>query len=312
MRRPDGLAEAYVYNTYGLVTSWGYRDFDFNRDGDVDNTDKTYFQNFAASGGGNPTTDPTADWDMDGDADTTDFNQLQSTMTGSGTPPVTLYTSAVGNEYFFTGRNLHFVELNPESPGSPQANHQLQYNRARHYDPQWGRWLQRDPAGYIDGMNLYAYVRCRPAILGDPQGLGSTDESLGNMAEDKIEEYRALLEAQPHYQNRAYDALLHLEAEHSQYEYYRLSRLNTALRRMIEEVPMLWYVPVKRGRAYARYIEGGTMELPTRPQPSSLFHEFIHRFQDIDRGLASRTQDEGEAEGAREEVLRLGMHMRPL
>ena len=41
----------------------------------------------------------------------------------------------------------------------------------RHYQPGHGRWLQRDPAEYVDGMNLYEYVASRPLLVGDPMGL---------------------------------------------------------------------------------------------------------------------------------------------
>jgi len=33
--------------------------------------------------------------------------------------------------------------------------------RFRYYDPVWGRWTSRDPAGYTDGMSLYGYVEAR-------------------------------------------------------------------------------------------------------------------------------------------------------
>lgn len=38
------------------------------------------------------------------------------------------------------------------------------------YHPQTGRWLQRDPAGYPDGLHLYEYVRGEPTVLADHQG----------------------------------------------------------------------------------------------------------------------------------------------
>ena len=63
----DGEAEAYVYDAYGKVTLWGYRDFDMDRDGDVDSGD-TALVSWAYSGPGSPTIDPKADYDLDGDA----------------------------------------------------------------------------------------------------------------------------------------------------------------------------------------------------------------------------------------------------
>ena len=45
----------------------------------------------------------------------------------------------------------------------------------RHYVPGHGRWLQRDPAGYVDGMSLYEYVSSRPTVLSDPTGEWGAD-----------------------------------------------------------------------------------------------------------------------------------------
>ena len=39
------------------------------------------------------------------------------------------------------------------------------------YDTGTGRFMQRDPLGYVDGMNLYAYTRSSPLNFTDPMGL---------------------------------------------------------------------------------------------------------------------------------------------
>ena len=73
------------------------------------------------------------------------------------------YTAAneVGLVYLFTGRELDNLD---------SGNLPLYYYRARTYHPTLNRFLQRDPVGYIDGMNLYEYVRSNPAIGLDPTG----------------------------------------------------------------------------------------------------------------------------------------------
>lgn len=40
----------------------------------------------------------------------------------------------------------------------------------RYYVPELGRWLTTDPAGFVDGMNLYAYLRNNPFRYVDPDG----------------------------------------------------------------------------------------------------------------------------------------------
>ena len=58
------------------------------------------------------------------------------------------------------------------------AKYDFQY---RVYDPAMGRFLQRDPLGFVDGTNLYAFARGNPFAFRDPMGLESRQERGGPM-----------------------------------------------------------------------------------------------------------------------------------
>jgi RHS repeat-associated protein len=67
-------------------------------------------------------------------------------------------TSSIGNTTLFQGREY-----------DPELN--LYHYRARAYDPIMGRFLQTDPMGYQDSMNLYQAFNMNPWNYLDPWGL---------------------------------------------------------------------------------------------------------------------------------------------
>ena len=72
-----------------------------------------------------------------------------------------LTSSQYGNPYYFTGREVDWFD---------NGNLLLQHNRRRPYSQYMGRWYTPDPGGYVDGLNLYEYVRSMPVIAVDFEG----------------------------------------------------------------------------------------------------------------------------------------------
>ncbi len=58
--------------------------------------------------------------------------------------------------------------------------------RHRAYDPAIQRWLQPDPAMFIDGMNVYAYCDNEPFAMYDPMGLWAWDNDWVETALDLV------------------------------------------------------------------------------------------------------------------------------
>ena len=64
----------------------------------------------------------------------------------------------------------------------PEAH--LYHYKARVYDPGLGRFLQTDPVGYQDDLDLYAYVRNDPLNLADPMGQCGSNQQDQQSAQD--------------------------------------------------------------------------------------------------------------------------------
>jgi RHS repeat-associated protein len=71
---------------------------------------------------------------------------------------LTASSGSLTNPFQYTGR-----ESDPETD--------LYYYRSRYYDSVLGRFLSEDPAGFIGGLNFYAYVTNDPTSWRDPFGL---------------------------------------------------------------------------------------------------------------------------------------------
>ena len=85
----------------------------------------------------------------------------------------------------------------------------MYHYRMRAHNPECGRFLQRDPRGYVDGPSLYLYARTNPVRLRDPMGTQGTDP----LVEQYNKEHQAMLDeaaADPEFQT--WSDLLDLES----------------------------------------------------------------------------------------------------
>jgi len=81
-----------------------------------------------------------------------------------GAPVTTWHASGVENDFRFSTKQWDATPSGPADAG-------LIYFGARYYDPDLARWTQLDPAGTVDGLNVYLYCRGDPVSRYDPHGL---------------------------------------------------------------------------------------------------------------------------------------------
>ena len=122
------------------------------------------------------------DLDFDGDYDSADATLFDALPQGLARHPGLLATAL---DFPFAHQGLYY---DPEL-GSYQ-------NRHRQYDPKLRRFMQRDPVGYVDGLNLYIALRCAPCTLTDALALACDYSQALFIAEDTIEDDEGLWEAE--------------------------------------------------------------------------------------------------------------------
>ncbi len=107
------------------------------------------------------------DFNRDGLVDETDADFIYSAQLGAGAG---VMPGQLGDSRALSGG----LRLNVGYCGYIFNDDSYLYTvRFRHYSAGLGRWLERDPAGYVDGLGLYEYVRSTPALGRDPLGLQS-------------------------------------------------------------------------------------------------------------------------------------------
>lgn len=95
--------------------------------------------------------------------------------------------STSNNEYWGGSRFRYTGQI-----ALPEAK--LFYYKARVYDPALGTFLQTDPIGTKDDMNMYAYVGGDPVNMTDPTGMAGKDDNAEKEKRKSLEDLLAKLE----------------------------------------------------------------------------------------------------------------------
>ena len=103
------------------------------------------------------------------------FNVIGMTNSSGAIVQLTAYTTyGEASHYDSLGvlQSSTIVDQPYEFTGRRKDNEtELYYFRARYYSDAKGRFISRDPIGYVDGMSLYEYVKSNPMRYVDPFGL---------------------------------------------------------------------------------------------------------------------------------------------
>lgn len=164
------LYERVAYSPYGRAEHrWGG---DVNGDGAVDYYDAQAVINGAGKSIGDSGYHPDLDLDRDGSilpyGVSEDITRVQAFGTRAALPTGWISgprdEDGPDNEVGYAGYRFNLEE-------------QIYCVRFRHYSPRLGRWLERDPAGYVDGGSLYQYVSSNSVTGLDPLGLAPNNAS---------------------------------------------------------------------------------------------------------------------------------------
>ena len=135
---------------------------------------------------GTPFAMPAGDTDSDGDCDATDITQIDTWIAGTiydlrgdlnldGVVNATDKSIATGTYQGTTlGRGAlssHGNRLRWAGMQDLLGAHTITHVRNRAYSAELGRWLSRDPLGYVDGVSSVQMLRSSPHSLVDPHGL---------------------------------------------------------------------------------------------------------------------------------------------
>jgi RHS repeat-associated protein len=147
------IADRVRYSAYGIP--FGIPGGDLTEDGVVNVQDQLRMLSWWT-----PNYDVRGDLNLDHVVNNGDFLVLLAYWGNSAGQGV---LSAIDNRKGYAG-----YEFDP----AVQAKFTVYHVRRRALNSDLGRWLTRDPLGYVDGVSLYEYVRSNPIAGADPYGTG--------------------------------------------------------------------------------------------------------------------------------------------
>lgn len=153
-----GVIERVTYSAYGEAGH--HREGDIDGNGSTDSADLGLLNAAYGTSIGGSGYNPDADLDRNGTVNGGDTGLLLAAYGGALPPGQLSDISGTGPDNVVGWDGYVF---NAESG--------LYTVRFRTYEPGLGRWLERDPAYYVDGVNLYQYTASNPLDFIDPFGL---------------------------------------------------------------------------------------------------------------------------------------------
>ena len=140
----------------------------------------------------------------------------------------------------------------------------IQYNRNRYYDYYTGRWLTQDPLGYVDGMNLYEYVKSNPITAKDPAGLSADLKTTAILS------------------------LFEFIWDDYYYDYFSITGMDKAYGKLHKALNWLKssdYVPISPAADPYYSDVWNKLHLSPIPDNDEVFHEAVHVYNDMSHEL---------------------------
>ena len=162
---------------------------------------------------------------------------------------------------------------------------------ARPYDPNLGRWIQRDPIGEQGGLNLYGYVANSPINEIDPLGLDPRSDLLGAIEGGDPAQIQIVIETwgdalSPGLRNQGYNAIKRIAAQKARQEAERLAAEQAAKKILEQKLKTrcgdLIKGTFKRSKSYHSELEDETYEELLK-NTSSEAKEMLKLIKEADR-----------------------------
>ncbi|NEO95079.1 MAG: RHS repeat-associated core domain-containing protein, partial [Moorea sp. SIO3G5] len=171
-----------------------------------------------------------------------------------------------GGTAFIAGKSQQEVKLKEYRYSGKERDDStgLYYYGARYYAPWLGRWLKPDPAGKVDGLNLYGYVKDNPVKFKDKKGLMKEEEK-NDVDQEEMEMIREITDEELSPKSEKINVtMIGEDHRHNQQSMQKITELITDIKNKKGDTKVLVALEGNFTSIY-NYEEDGYKKLSTHP-----------------------------------------------